>query len=178
MTLRRILKRLLTLLLLGSAFSLLPSSPAVQAEEVRAARVPDSTENPKVWEINGIRLEPDQVERLSEDMATRTLAAVEENVEDIALAPEQRTRMLAIYKSVALDVYAEIVEVVNRSELSESSKEQQMRDLVLAGQSRSHDQLRSVLSEDQMARYAVWESAQVEAYKNTQDGRRRRRRRR
>jgi len=148
------------------------------SEDQPVSEDPRGSEDPRVWEINGIRLEPDQVERLADDMARRTVQAVVENVADIELSAPQRERMLEIYRSVSLDTYADIVLVVNTSELDEAAKEARVRELVLAGQERSHDLLRDVLDPAQLERYAVWEQTQVDAYKNARWDRRRRRRRR
>ena len=48
--------------------------------------------------------------------------------------------------------------------------------LVLAGQTRSHAQLASVLDPEQLALYTAWEDRQVEAFKNRRWNDRRRRR--
>jgi hypothetical protein len=72
---------------------------ALAAAPVRADPEPAR----RSWEVNGIRLEPDQVERLASDMAIRTVEAVEKNVPGIALERAQRERMLAVYRYASLD---------------------------------------------------------------------------
>jgi len=129
------------------------------------------------WEVNGIRLEPGQVERLAADMAKRTLEAVETRVAGIALVDGQRERMLEIYRSVSLDVYGRVVDVVGRDDLDDPSKETQVRELVLEGQRESHERLEKVLDARQLELYSAWESQQVDAFKSKRWDRRRRRRR-
>jgi hypothetical protein len=145
----------------------------IAAPDALAQSSPEGT-----WEINGIRLEKGQVERLAEDMADRTVAAVERKVEDIDLSEEQRSSMRAIYLEVSLDVYAKVVDEAAREDLDDRTKEDRVRELVLAGQRRSHERLTTVLDERQMARYSEWEKAQVEAYRSRRWDRRSRRRRR
>ena len=142
----------------------------------RLASAQAPPEAPRVWEINGIRLEPAQVERLADDMATRTVAAVEEKIPDIALRDGQAEQMRTVYRGVALEVFAEVVKEVERTDLSDAEKEARVRELVLAGQARSHDALEGILDPTQMARYASWESRQVEAFKSRRWNDRRRRR--
>jgi hypothetical protein len=132
----------------------------------------------RTWEINGIRLEPGQVERLADDIAERTVAAVEAGVADLALHDGQRQEMRAIYREVALDVYGEVVREVARSDLGDAEKEARVRELVLAGQRRSHQRLESVLDARQMTLYAAWEDKQVAAFQNRRLDRGPRRRRR
>jgi hypothetical protein len=129
------------------------------------------------WEVNGIRLEPGQVERLAADMAKRTVEAVETRVPDIALADSQREQMLEIYRGVSLGVYDRVVHVVGRDDLEDAAKEEQVRELVLAGQRESHAQLEKVLDARQLELYSAWESRQVEAFKSRRWDRRKRRRR-
>ena len=131
----------------------------------------------RTWEVNGIRLEPGQVERLAADMAGRTLEAVETRVPDIALADGQREQMLEIYRKVSLGVYDRVVDVVAREDLDDSAKESQVRELVLAGQRESHALLEKVLDARQLELYSEWESRQVEAFKSKRWERRKRRRR-
>ena len=151
---------------------------AVAAAGASFVHAQDSAQ-PRVWEINGIRLEADQVERLASDMAERTVAAVIENVPGIELEDAQRAQMLAIYRDVSLDVYASIVDVVNTPDLDDDTKEERVRELTLAGCERSHALLEPVLRQEQLALYTTWEQAQIEAYENNRsDGRRRGRRRR
>jgi hypothetical protein len=163
----------------------LPGRPG-SAEEVLAPA--DPAERPvdptglaadpaeRVWEVNGIRLERGQVDRLATDMARRTVAAVERKVPGIALRPEQRDAMLAIYRDVALGVFDRVVGVVD-SDLSDAEKEKQVRELVLEGQRLSHERLASVLDARQMPQYTLWEDEQVRAYKSARWDRRRRGRR-
>ena len=131
----------------------------------------------RVWEVNGIRLERSQVDRLATDMARRTVTAVERKVEGISLRTEQRDAMLEIYRDVALGVFDRVVGVVDRQDLSDSEKEGQVRELVLEGQRQSHARLESVLDDRQLALYAQWEDEQVRAYKSARWDRRRRGRR-
>ena len=153
------------LLVLGALLALPPPS---LADEPAAAR--------RAWEVNGIRLEPGQVERLASDMASRTVDAVEKNVADIRLATEQRAKMLEIYRSVSLDVYDRVVDVVGRDDLDDGVKEERVRELVLEGQRTSHARLESVLDTRQLALYSAWETRQVEAFKSRRWDRKNRRR--
>jgi hypothetical protein len=148
-----------------------PSSPAATA-------LPSGSGSSDGWEVNGIRLERAQVDRLADDMAGRTVAAVDRKVAGIELAESQRTRMLEIYRSVALDVFDQVVNVIEREDLSDARKDEEVRRLVLAGQERSHAALQDVLEARQMELYSQWERQQVEAYKSRRwdrGGRRRRR---
>jgi biopolymer transport protein ExbB/TolQ len=132
----------------------------------------------RVWEVNGIRLESGQVERLADDMATRTVEAVEESVEGIDLRDDQRQRMHEIYREISLDVYEKVVELIERDDLSDDAKEESVRALALEGQQRSQELLRAVLDEAQMDLYSKWADSQVEAFQSRRlDSRRRRRRR-
>ena len=142
----------------------------------RVAGAQATADAPRVWEINGIRLEPAQVERLADDMAGRTVAAVQEKIPAIALRDGQAEQMRAVYRSVALDVFAEVVTEVARADQTDAQKEARVRELVLAGQTRSHAQLASVLDPEQLALYTAWEDRQVEAFKNRRWNDRRRRR--
>jgi hypothetical protein len=142
----------------------------------RFASAQAATTTPRVWEINGIRLEPAQVERLADDMAGRTVTAVQEKIPAIALRDGQAEQMRAVYRSVALDVFAEVVTEVARPDQTDAQKEARVRELVLAGQTRSHAQLTSVLDADQLALYTAWEDRQVDAFKNRRWNDRRRRR--
>jgi len=128
----------------------------------------------RVWEVNGIRLERGQVDRLALDMARRTVAAVERKVEGIALRLEQREAMLEIYRDVALGVFDRVVGVVDREDLSDAEKESSVRELVLEGQRQSHDRLASVLDARQLPLYAHWEDEQVRAYRSARWDRTRR----
>lgn len=151
-----------------AALLALASSAPVRADPAPARRT---------WEVNGIRLEPGQVERLASDMAARTVVAVEKNVVDIGLAPAQREALLAIYRSVSLDVYDRVVEVVGRDDLDDDAKEARVRELVLEGQRASHARLEAVLDARQLEAYSAWEDKQVEAFKSRRWDRRSRRRR-
>jgi predicted alpha-1,6-mannanase (GH76 family) len=141
---------------------------------IASAQAPE--DGARVWEINGIRLEPAQVERLADDMAGRTVAAVEEKIPDIALRDGQAEQMRSVYRGVALDVFAEVVTEVARTDQTDAEKETRVRELVLAGQTRSHGALVSVLDERQLALYTTWEDRQVAAFKSRRWNDRRRRR--
>jgi hypothetical protein len=131
---------------------------------------------PRVWEIDGVRLEPSQVERLAEDMAGRTVSAVETKVPGLELRDGQAEAMRAVYRGVALDVFAEVVKEVGREDVSDAGKEVRVRELVLAGQKRSHAELERVLDARQLALYSAWEERQVAAFQSRRLGERRRRR--
>jgi len=141
--------------------------PALVRADPSAAR--------RAWEVNGIRLEPGQVERLASDMASRTVEAVEKNVAGIALASAQREKMLEIYRSISLDVYDRVVDVVGRDDLDDAAKEAQVRELVLEGQRASHARLEGVLDARQLELYSAWETRQVEAFKSRRWDRKNRR---
>lgn len=144
------------------------------AARLAAAQAP--ADAPRVWEIDGVRLEPAQVERLADDMAGRTVRAVQEKIPTIGLRDGQAEAMREIYRGVALDVFAEVVREVARSDRSEAEKEARVRELVLAGQGRSHAELVSVLDAQQLALYTAWEDRQVEAFNSRRWNERRRRR--
>jgi hypothetical protein len=126
------------------------------------------------WEVNGIRLEPAQVERLADDLAARTLDAVVANVAGIDLREPQRDRMRAIYRTTALEVYGRVIPVVQDDALAEDVKRARVRELVLEGQRKSHDQIAEVLDADQLDAYSTWEQVQVEAFQSRRLDRRRR----
>jgi hypothetical protein len=130
----------------------------------------------RVWEINGIRLEPAQVERLADDMAARTVDAVQEKIPGIALRDGQAERMRAVYRGVALDVFAEVVKEVALDDRSDGEKEERVRELVLEGQRRSHTELEAVLDPAQLELYTAWEDKQLDAFKSRRWSDRRRRR--
>ncbi len=130
----------------------------------------------RVWEINGIRLEPAQIERLADDMAGRTVDAVREKIPAIALRDGQAEQMRAVYRGVALDVFSDVVREVARDDRTDAEKEARVRELVLAGQGRSHAELASVLDARQLGLYAAWEDRQVEAFKSRRWNDRKRRR--
>jgi hypothetical protein len=139
-----------------------------------AARADDAP--PRVWEIDGVRLEPAQVERLADDMATRTVNAVEAKVAGLDLRDGQAEAIRGVYRAVALDVFAEVVKEVARADVSDAEKEARVRELVLAGQKRSHAELARVLDPRQLALYSAWEDRQVAAFQSRRLGERRRRR--
>ena len=128
------------------------------------------------WEINGIELEPSQVERLADDMASRTVGAVQEKIPGIDLREPQVASMREIYRTVALDVFAEVVKEVARTDVADADKEARVRELVLSGQKRSHGELEHVLDARQLALYTTWEDKQVAAFQSRRLGERRRRR--
>ncbi len=132
----------------------------------------------RTWEINGVRLESGQVERLADDLAERTVESVDRNIEDLRLGSGQRKEMREIYRAVALDVYAEVIEVIEREDLDEDARREQVRELALAGQRRSSARLESVLDARQMELYSAWAADQVTSFESRRlDVRRRRRRR-
>lgn len=144
-----------------------------------AVSLPALARAERVWEVNGIRLDSGQVERLADDMAIRTLEAVERAVGGIELRDDQRARMREIYREVSLDVYEKVVEVIEGDDLSDDAKEERVRALALEGQQRSRKLLSAVLDEEQMDLYSKWADEQVEAFQSRRlDSRRRRRRRR
>jgi len=142
----------------------------------RLASAQAPADGARVWEINGIRLEPAQVERLADDMAGRTVSAVQEKIPELALRDGQAERMRGVYRGVALDVFAEVVSEVARGDRTDAEKEARVRELVLAGQSRSHTELGSVLDARQLGVYTTWEERQIEAFKSRRWNDRRRRR--
>jgi hypothetical protein len=125
------------------------------------------------WEVNGIRLEAAQVERLADDLAGRTVSAVTEKVADLRLADGQRERLRAIYRAVALDTYERVIPVVQDEALDAEAKQERVRALVLEGQRASHEQITGVLDARQMALYADWENTQVAAFQSRRLDRRR-----
>lgn len=141
--------RALTLLALA-AFA--PASLAVHAQSAR------------VWEVNGVRLEASQVERLASDIARQTVAAVERQP-GLALRKEQSSALEAIYHGVALDTYERVVAVVNRSDLDDVAKESEVKQLVIAGQERSSVRVAQVLDAGQYETYRAWEQQQLEAFR-------------
>jgi hypothetical protein len=119
---------------------------------------------PRVWEVNGVRLEAGQVERLASDIARQTVAAVARQP-GIGLRAEQTSALEHIYHTVALDTYDRVVEVVNRSDLDDVAKEAEVKQLVIAGQERSTAQVADVLDTEQYRTYRVWEEKQVKAFR-------------
>jgi hypothetical protein len=118
----------------------------------------------RVWEVNGIRLEEAQVERLADDVARQTVVAVGRL--DLALRAEQGEALEAIYRAVALDTYDQVVRVVNRADLAEAAKEAEVKRLVIAGQAQSSVRVAEVLDPGQYATYRAWEEKQVEAFRS------------
>jgi hypothetical protein len=141
-----------------------------------AASAQQPADPARVWEINGIRLESAQVERLADDMAARTVAAVQTKLEGIDLRDGQAEEMRTVYRGVALDVFADVVKEVDRSDQTDAQKEERVRQLVLEGQKRSHTRLETVLDARQLALYTAWEDKQVDAFKSRRWNDRRRRR--
>jgi hypothetical protein len=118
----------------------------------------------RVWEVNGVRLESAQVERLARDVATQTVEAARRQP-GVALAPEQGEALETIYHEVALDTYDHVVAVVNRSDLDDAAKEAEVKRLVLEGQERSTARVAGVLAPAQYEAYRAWEEQQVEAFR-------------
>ena len=134
----------------------------------------------RVWEVNGIRLEASQVERLASDIARQTVTAVERQP-GLALTALQASALERIYHAEALDTYDEVVAVVNRGDLDDTAKEAEVKRLVLAGQEQSSGQVATVLDPVQYETYRAWEQQQVESFKQRglwSNGRRARRARR
>jgi hypothetical protein len=118
----------------------------------------------RVWEVNGIRLEAAQVERLADDVARQTVVAVGRL--DLALRAEQGEALEEIYRAVALDTYDQVVRVVNREDLADAAKEAEVKRLVIAGQEQSTVRVAEVLDPGQYATYRAWEEKQVEAFRS------------
>jgi hypothetical protein len=118
----------------------------------------------RVWEVNGVRLEAGQVERLANDIARQTVAAVERQP-GIGLRPDQASTLEGIYHAVALDTYDRVVAAVNRSELDDATKEAEVKRLVIAGQERSSARVAEVLDAAQYTTYRAWEEKQVRAFR-------------
>jgi hypothetical protein len=118
----------------------------------------------RVWEVNGVRLEAAQVERLARDIASQTVAAVERQP-GLELSREQAGALESIYHAAALDTYDGVVAVVNRSDVDDAAKEAEVKRLVLAGQERSSARVAGVLAPAQYEAYRAWEQKQVEAFR-------------
>jgi hypothetical protein len=118
----------------------------------------------RVWEVNGIRLEAAQVERLADDIARQTVAAVR-RVQGLELHDGQDRALEAVYRDAALEVYDQAVAVVNRADLGDAEKEEQVKALVLNGQLRSTAYAERILDPDQYRVYRAWEDRQVDAFK-------------
>lgn len=128
-------------------------------------REPVHAQAARVWEVNGIRLEAAQVERLAGDIARQTVVAVE-RLDGLANLQEQQSRALeAIYHAVALDTYDAVVRVVNQPELADAAKEAEVKRLVIEGQERSSLRVAEILEPAQYATYRAWEQQQVEAFR-------------
>jgi hypothetical protein len=125
---------------------------------------PAAAESARVWEVNGIRLEAAQVERLADDIARQTVAAVERQP-GLALRAEQAQALEGIYRAVALDTYDAVVAVVNRGDLDDAAKESEVKGLVIAGQERSTVRVAEVLDAAQYETYRAWEARQVAAFR-------------
>ncbi len=118
----------------------------------------------RVWEVNGVRLEASQVERLASDIARQTVAAVERQP-GVALRADQARALEVVYHSVALDTYDRVVAVVNQDGLDDAAKETEVKRLVMAGQERSSGRVAEILDPAQYAAYRAWEEKQVEAFR-------------
>jgi hypothetical protein len=118
----------------------------------------------RVWEVNGIRLEAAQVDRLADDIARQTVEAVR-RVDGLALRDGQDRALVAVYRDVALEVYDRAVAVVNRTDLDDAAKEDQVKTLVLNGQKRSTAYVKRILDPTQYEVYRTWEDKQVEAFR-------------
>jgi hypothetical protein len=114
--------------------------------------------------VNGLRLEAAQVERLAGDIARQTVAAVR-RVDGLALRDGQEGALEAVYRDVALEVYDRAVAVVNRTDLTDAAKEEEVKTLVLNGQKRSTAYVKRILDPDQYEAYRAWEDRQVEAFR-------------
>jgi hypothetical protein len=139
-----------------------------------------AAEGGRVWEVNGVRLEASQVERLASDIARQTVSAVERQP-GLALTPAQASALEAIYHGVALDTYDQVVAVVNRGDLDDAAKEAEVKRLVIAGQEASTGRVAEVLGPAQYETYRAWEQQQVESFRQRglwSSGRRARRARR
>lgn len=118
----------------------------------------------RVWEVNGVRLEASQVERLASDIARQTVAAVERQP-GLTLRPEQARLLESVYHSVALDTYDHVVDVVNQDGLDDDAKEAEVKRLVIAGQERSSGRVAEILDPAQYQTYRAWEQKQVESFR-------------
>lgn len=118
---------------------------------------------PRVWEVNGIRLEAAQVERLSSDIARQTVEAVR-RVDGLTLRDGQDRALEHVYLDTALEVYDRAVAIVNRSDLGDAAKERQVKELVLNGQRRSTAYVKKILAPEQYDVYSAWEARQIEAF--------------
>jgi hypothetical protein len=126
---------------------------------------PAHAQGARVWEVNGVRLEASQVERLASDIARQTVAAVERQP-GLALRAEQAGALEEVYRAVALDTYDQVVAVVERGDLDDAAKEAEVKRLVIAGQERSTVRVAGLLDAAQYATYRAWEQKQVEAFRS------------
>lgn len=127
-------------------------------------REPAHAQAARVWEVNGIRLESAQVERLANDIARQTVVAVE-RLDGLVLHEEQTGALESIYHSVALDTYDAVVRVVNQPDLADAAKEAEVKRLVIEGQERSSLRVAEILEPAQYTIYRAWEQRQVAAFR-------------
>jgi hypothetical protein len=118
----------------------------------------------RAWEVNGIRLEASQVDRLAADIAGQTVHAVA-RIDGLVLRDGQASALQEIYRDVALGVYDAAVAVVAEDGLPDAEKEKRIVDLVLAGQERSTQRVAAVLDGPQYELYRAWEDRQVQAFR-------------
>lgn len=144
--------------------STLHSANSTSVESAPDAPTTNHTTPREAWEVNGIRLEPEQVERLAQNVAKQTVLAVGK-VEGLTPSAEQRARLETIYYQTALRVYEQAVKIVARTDLNDHDKETQIIDLVLDGQAQSTRQVEIVLTPAQYPIYRAWELRQIEAFK-------------
>lgn len=134
----------------------------------------------RVWEVNGIRLEEDQVQRLASDIARSTVLAVE-GLDGLEIHEDQVPELERIYRDVALIVYGDCIDIVNRTDLKDAEKESLVTLRVIAGQERSTLLVERVLDPGQYETYRAWEIRQVDAFRKrglwSRSNRRNRRRR-
>ena len=128
------------------------------------AAVAVHSQTARVWEVNGIRLEASQVERLAGDIARQTVSAVERQP-GLTLTGPQARALEHIYHGVALDTYDQVVAVVNRSDLDDAAKEAEVKRLVIEGQEQSTVRVATVLDPAQYESYRAWEQRQVEQFR-------------
>lgn len=131
---------------------------------VTATAVVAQAQAARVWQVNGIRLEASQVERLAGDIARQTVSAVERQP-GLVLTGTQAGALEHIYRGVALDTYDQVVAVVNRSDLDDAAKEAEVKRLVIAGQEQSSVRVATVLDPAQYESYRAWEQKQVEQFR-------------
>lgn len=149
---------------LGAGFAAAEEPSPAAANPAASAPALSDTFSRQAWEVNGIRLEPDQVERLAQNVAKQTVLAVEK-VEGLTPSAEQRAQLETIYYRTALRVYEQAVKIVAREDLADRDKETQIIDLVLNGQAYSTRQIEILFSPEQYQIYRAWELRQIEAFK-------------